>query len=179
MRFRLKPEARFAHQNLRQILLAIEGYHDLYNVLPYHPNGSDCALFLLHDMMDASCLACMPPRDRGRQPYWDFRQKRAANCGWEYLNQRDLVAFDPSEIVVTSRRITGWKTVLIGLKSGVLALEFEEYPGRSLLGATLMDDLSIRKPGGPVWTKGDSNPAGNPRAYRRREGGPGDSRPSE
>jgi hypothetical protein len=157
-RFHLNAQANFGRENLRQVLAAIGMYHDKYGVLPYHPNGSDHALFLLRDRLNPSCLATTPANDAAEGTWWDARSEQARNCGWEYLNEKDVRVFDPSQIVVMSKRVNNWKTVLVGLKYDlVLFLEFEEYPGRLLLGANVMSDYSIQKLGTVSWIK---NPGG-------------------
>jgi hypothetical protein len=170
-RYPLNARATYARDNLHQLLLGLEMYHDKHGVLPYHPEGSDHALFLLRDLLDPSCLAFDAVNDPTKKPAWDVRGERARNCAWEYLNEKDVRVFDPNQIVIMSKPVNGWKTVFVGQKYLLIRmLEFEEYPGRALLGARVMVDGSIHKPGTASWVK---NPGGSPesspesRMYRK------------
>jgi hypothetical protein len=154
-RFRaeLNDRARFARNNMRQLLIAMRNYHACFRVLPYHPDGPDHALFLLGGLVDEPCLAATPVQGSGREPRWDLRHGRVINCGWEYLNEKQGAAWDPSQIVLISKRIPGWKTVFMGFKNELILMQdFDEYPGRSVLGAYYMSDGSIRKKGVGSWT---------------------------
>ena len=55
--YELLPEARFARNNLAQLMVAIQAYHDEHGALPYHPAGPEYALYQLKGYMDVSCIA--------------------------------------------------------------------------------------------------------------------------
>ncbi|MES2790131.1 MAG: hypothetical protein V4719_10945 [Planctomycetota bacterium] len=130
----LNPNARFARNHLRQILEAISVYHSDTGVLPYHPEGSDSALYLLRNYLPATCFANTPTTNSVDAPYWDDERKELKNSGWEYLNQRGN--FQSQRIYIVSHPIPHSSIVYLGLKHGeILTRELARHPGCKLLGS--------------------------------------------
>src|SRR5438132_289612 len=60
-RNQLRAEARLAHDNLRQLLNALDRYRDEHDGnLPHDERGPDHALYVLRRDLDAKYLACGP-----------------------------------------------------------------------------------------------------------------------
>lgn len=121
------------YQNLKHVALALQNYCSIHGTFPYHLDGPDHALYLVSDVLPASCFDLVPDGNPAAEAYWDHTEKRLVNGDVDYLNaasircgtnvviaaekwnpQDSWIRFACSDARIDSRPITETESTVVG-----------------------------------------------------------------
>ena len=132
---------RIARKHLRQVIIALQAYHEKSGLLPYDSAGSDSALYLLRGSVCVSAFSS-PSQASAAEPYWDQEHRRIANSAWSYLNPPASSHFRWRQIVVMSTEPTNCGVIYLGCRGPQLFAK-RMKPCSALLGSFISTDNFI------------------------------------